>query len=134
VASSPWPGLASGPVPVRSEGAFLWGVRPLRSLRLHLERFDSEVPGTSGGKEHARAVLARAKERVRLSNEAKQRAKQLTKLGFRPMDALHLALAEAGGAEYFCTCDDRLLRRAKNVLDLRVKVMSPVEFVQEIAK
>jgi len=84
--------------------------------------------------EHARAVLARAKERVRLSNEAKQRAKQLTKLGFRPMDALHLALAEAGGAEYFCTCDDRLLRRAKNVLDLRVKVMSPVEFVQEIAK
>jgi predicted nucleic acid-binding protein len=96
--------------------------------------YETEQNPLAVRQEHARAVLARAKERVRLSNEAKQRAKQLTKLGFRPMDALHLALAEAGGAEYFCTCDDRLLRRAKNVLDLRVKVMSPVEFVQEIAK
>jgi len=60
-------------------------------------------------KEHARAVLAKAREKVNLSGEAKLRAKQLEALGFPPMDALHLALAELGKAEYFCTCDDRLL-------------------------
>ena len=96
--------------------------------------YETEQNPLAVRREHARAVLAQARERVSLSNEAKQRAAQLTKLGFPPMDALHLALAEVGGAEYFCTCDDRLLRRAKSVSDLRVKVISPVEFVQEIEK
>ena len=83
-------------------------------------------------KEHARAVLSRAKSHVRLSDEAKSQAEQLTTLGFKPLDALHLALAETSKAEYFCTCDDRLLRKAKQVADLRVKVVSLLELIQEI--
>ncbi len=85
-------------------------------------------------KEHARAVLEQAKERVSLSSEARLRAEQLVELGFRPMDALHLALAELGQAVYFCTCDDRLLRRAKSIGHLRVKVVSPLELAKEIEK
>lgn len=85
-------------------------------------------------KEHARAVLAKAGEKVNLSSEAKLRAEQLEALGFPPMDALHLAFAELGKAEYFCTCDDRLLRKARSLADLRVKVVSPIELVQEIEK
>lgn len=85
-------------------------------------------------KEHAKAVLGKARSRVRLSDEAKRRAEQLTTLGFTPLDALHLASAETGNAEYFCTCDDRLLRKAKKTPDLRVKVISPIELVQEIEK
>jgi predicted nucleic acid-binding protein len=52
----------------------------------------------------------------------------------RPLDALHVALAETGKADYFCTCDDRLLRNAKQVKDLIVKVVNPVDLVQEIEK
>jgi predicted nucleic acid-binding protein len=31
-----------------------------------------------------------------------------------------LALAESGKADYFCTCDDKLLRTAKQVRDLKL--------------
>ncbi|MBN1148335.1 MAG: PIN domain-containing protein [Anaerolineales bacterium] len=84
--------------------------------------------------EHARAILSKAKSIVALSDESISRAAQLVNSGLKPLDALHLALAEAGKAEYFCTCDDQLLRRAKQVADLQVKVVSPLELVQEIEK
>jgi predicted nucleic acid-binding protein len=58
----------------------------------------------------------------------------LVTFGIRPLDALHLALAEAGNADYFCTCDDKLLRNAKRVKNLMVKVINPVDLVQEIEK
>jgi predicted nucleic acid-binding protein len=54
--------------------------------------------------------------------------------GIKPLDALHMALAETGNADYFCTCDDRLLRNADQVKDLLVKVVNPVDLVQEIEK
>ena len=54
--------------------------------------------------------------------------------GIKPLDALHVALAETGNADYFCTCDDRLLQNAKQVKDLMVKVVNPVDLVQEIEK
>lgn len=52
--------------------------------------------------------------------------------GIKPLDALHLALAESMNADYFCTCDDKLLRNAKKAKDLMVKVINPVDLVQEI--
>ena len=84
--------------------------------------------------EQARAILAKAKTRIRLSDQAKVRAAQLTELGFRPLDAPHLALAEIGQADYFCTCDDRLLRKAQQIAGLQVKVVSPLDLVQEVEK
>jgi len=84
--------------------------------------------------EHARAILGKAKGAVRFSDEVKSRAAQLVEPGFKPLDALHLALAEAGKADYFCTCDDRLLRKAQHVAGLQVKVVSPLELIQEIEK
>jgi predicted nucleic acid-binding protein len=84
--------------------------------------------------EHTRSVLAKAKSSVNVSKKETARAATLTTFGFRPLDALHLALAEAGNADYFCTCDDKLLRSAKRVKDLAVKVINPVDLVQEIEK
>jgi len=43
-------------------------------------------------------------------------------LNFKYHDALHLAFAEAGGADVFLTTDDRLLRKAKKFLHIfRIK-------------
>ena len=85
-------------------------------------------------REHAKAVLRKTRETIGLTEEAKMRGAQLMKFGFKPLDALHLALAEVGQVDYFCTCDDQLLRRAQQTTDLRVKVVSPIELVQEIEK
>lgn len=84
--------------------------------------------------EHTRSVLAKAKTSVNISEKERVRATTLITFGLRPLDALHLALAEAGNADYFCTCDDKLLHSAKRVKDLAVKVINPVELVQEIEK
>ncbi len=45
-------------------------------------------------------------------------------------DALHLASAEAGEADYFLTTDDHLLRRAsRRQSDLKVKVENPAQWI-----
>jgi len=85
-------------------------------------------------REHTLAVLAKAKDVVKVSAKEKKRAAGLSKYGIKPLDALHIALAEAGNANYFCTCDDKLLRTSKRVKDLAVKVVNPVDLVQELEK
>ena len=80
------------------------------------------------------AVLAKAKNVIKVTDKEKNRAQNLVAFGIKPLDALHIALAETGNADYFCTCDDRLLRNAKQVKDLMVKVVNPVDLVQEIEK
>jgi hypothetical protein len=82
--------------------------------------------------EYARAVLRLARIHGPLSDELKERARHLTEMGFKPLDALHLASAETAQVEYSCTCDDRLLRRARRTAGWKMKVVSPLELVQEI--
>jgi len=84
--------------------------------------------------EHTRSVPAKAKENLDVSEKERARAAALVTFGIRPLDALHLALAEAEHADYFCTCDDKLLQSAKRVKDLAVRVINPVDLVQEIEK
>ena len=83
-------------------------------------------------KEHAWAVLSKARGYINLTETTEQRAQHLAGQGFKPLDALHLAMAEAGAVDYFCTCDDRLLKRARRMRDLQVKVVSPLDLVKEL--
>ena len=85
-------------------------------------------------KEHTLSVLAKAKNVLIVTEKEKSRATEIMKVGVKPLDALHIALAESGNADYFCTCDDKLLRNAKKIKDLAVKVVNPVDLVQEIEK
>jgi len=55
-------------------------------------------------------------------------------IGVKPIDAVHLALAEASQADYFCTCDDQLISKASRIKDLQVKVISPLDLIREIEK
>ena len=83
-------------------------------------------------KEHTMAVLSEAKIVIIVTEMEKKRAANLITFGIKPLDALHLAAAETGGADFFCTCDDRLLRNAKEVNDLKVKVLTPVDLIREM--
>jgi len=46
--------------------------------------------------------------------------------GLEPVDALHLACAEEAKAEYFITCDDRIIKKYRGET---LKAMNPVSFV-----
>ena len=60
------------------------------------------------------------------------RADALESLGFHRLDALHLAVAEHGGATVLLTVDDRLLKRAKRLASrLGLRVENPVVWIAE---
>jgi predicted nucleic acid-binding protein len=63
---------------------------------------------------------------VPLDARVEARAREVAALGFRPLDALHLAFAEQAGARWFVTCDDALLKLAGRHGDtLRIAVVAP---------
>ena len=84
-------------------------------------------------KDYALRVLRKATRFVPLSKKVEEHAKELILDGLKPLDALHLAFAVEGGADYFCTCDDRFLKRARVVRSGPPKVVSPLELIGEIA-
>ena len=96
--------------------------------------YEGEQSSMLTRKEHTLAVLANAKKVIKVTEKETERAINLTTFGIKSLDALHLALAETGNADYFCTCDDKLLRNSKKVKDLAIKVINPVDLVQEIEK
>jgi predicted nucleic acid-binding protein len=82
--------------------------------------------------EYALQVLSQAAELIELTDEVERRAGDFVAAGVKPLDALHLASAEAAGVDFFCTCDDRLLRKAQTLPNLAVEVRSPLDLASEL--
>ncbi len=83
-------------------------------------------------KYEALAILKVAKEIVQLTPELEALAKRLRTSGLKPLDALHLASASTSKVDYFRTCDDKFLKKAKSFEGLNTKVVSPTELVMEL--
>ncbi|MCC6499714.1 MAG: PIN domain-containing protein [Anaerolineales bacterium] len=83
-------------------------------------------------REYALEVASKAKDFVDMSARIEKRSRELVGQGIRFFDAVHLASAEEGRADYFCTCDDVLLKKAGKVTGLKVQVVSPPELVKEL--
>jgi predicted nucleic acid-binding protein len=67
-----------------------------------------------------------------VTDEIEAHADALVKTGIKPLDALHLATASAAKADYFCTCDDQLLKKGKKLKNLQTKVVSSLEVIAEV--
>ena len=77
-------------------------------------------------------LLKIASEYVRYSERLENRAKEIEKMGFMAMDALHIACAEAAKSDFFITCDELLLRKGKANKDkLKVRIIGLMEFISE---
>ena len=84
-------------------------------------------------REATRDLLSSAHETVLVGPIERRRAINLESLGFKPLDALHIACAESGGADVLLTTDDRMLSLAKrHRAQLRVRVENPHRWLQEI--
>ena len=99
------------------------------TLRFELDRNPHPVRKT-----YALDVLAKATVSTQTDTQIEEQARTLQTKGIKPMDALHLASAVVAKADYFCTCDDRLLKRAKAVDTGQTKVVSPLELIMEVTK
>ena len=85
-------------------------------------------------KAYVTEILAKADIFVQVDLKITQRAKALEGLGFKGADALHISCAEAEQVDYFCSCDDKLLKRARALNLLLVKIVSPLELAEEIVE
>lgn len=55
--------------------------------------------------------------------------RKLSAIGFKPLDALHLACAHALECEYFLTVDKGILRKAQAIAE--IQILNPIDFVVE---
>ena len=81
---------------------------------------------------HALGILVKATHFVGLSPGVEARARTLTQAGLKSLDALHFSCAVEANVDYFCTCDDRLLKRLRAAHNGAPKVVSPLELVEEL--
>ncbi len=79
------------------------------------------------------AILDLAEFTIPLNVAIEVRAKELESRGFKAFDALHIASAESSTLDYFCTCDDRVLRKSRLQTDLSIKIVSLLELANEVS-
>ncbi len=81
-------------------------------------------------REKVEMLLDASSKHVSLTAGIERRATQFHKWNISPLDALHLASAEAAHADCFLTPDDYLIRRAhRHVDELKVKVENPAKWL-----
>jgi len=98
------------------------------------EALEFEVERTPDSERRAAAteILKLASRTLRVDDEIAAEAAALTRSGFKPLDALHLAFASWAKVEYFCTCDDRLWKKAQRLKSLGTNVATPLELVMRV--
>lgn len=96
-------------------------------LQFEIER----IPDTIR-RSHAYQVLSKAKVYVDVTEGVEERARELNQAGIQPLDALHLAAAIESKSDFFCTCDDKLLRRARSIGLTQIRTVSPIDLIVEL--
>jgi predicted nucleic acid-binding protein len=77
-------------------------------------------------------LLELASSTLQIDDDIVAQAEQLLQSGVKPLDALHLASASYSKADFFCTCDDRILKKAKRLKGLNLRIVSPLQLVAEV--
>ncbi|MGH3087832.1 MAG: PIN domain-containing protein, partial [Rubrobacteraceae bacterium] len=75
-------------------------------------------------------LISFARKHVTSNTEILERATALEEIGFGAGDALHIAAAEHAGVDYFVTCDDKLISKARRT-NLLARVILPQELIEE---
>jgi predicted nucleic acid-binding protein len=83
-------------------------------------------------RDFAAQAIAKATQFVSTNDPIKARAQTFIAAGIKALDALHLASAVEAQVDYFCTCDDRFLKKACSLTAAPTKVVSPLELVAEL--
>lgn len=94
--------------------------------------FETRRNPRSERRAYAMDVLDKANAFIEMSASIRERSAELERNGLKPLDALHLATAEAAEVDYFCTTDDKLLKRGKVAARKGVRVVSPIELIEEL--
>ena len=87
----------------------------------------------SDKREKVKMISTAVSEKIIPSIEEFNRAFELENLGFSSMDSLHISCAEKAEADIMVTTDDKLIKkRDRNKNKVRLKIVNPVLFLEEI--
>ncbi|APW48477.1 hypothetical protein BLL52_0207 [Rhodoferax antarcticus ANT.BR] len=79
------------------------------------------------------SMLSLADELLVVTQAAETLALSFEEQGLGAVDALHLACASLAKVDYFCTCDDRLFRKANSMSGLGCQIISLLNLVVEVS-
>ncbi|MDO8417374.1 MAG: hypothetical protein Q7S87_14305 [Agitococcus sp.] len=94
----------------------------------------SRIPNVNR-KSEATTLLKLAHMTARVQDNTKALSQQIMMEGIKPLDAAHVAIAIQNQVSYFCTSDDKLLKKLKNLtLETNTRFVSPLELVNEVTE
>jgi len=93
--------------------------------------FENDANPDAVRRDFAGQAIAKATQFIKTDGSLKARAQTFIDGGIKPLDGLHLASAVEAQADFFCTCDDRFLKKARALNTAPTKVVSPLELVSE---
>ena len=104
-------------------------------VRSDVLRYEVDQIPDSERNRRVAALLGFAEESQVARTETAARAQVLQGLGFKAVDALHIACAEQAGCDVLLTTDDRMLGAARrNTGQLHVRVRNPIDWVMEVGQ
>jgi len=96
-------------------------------------QYEVDQTPDSERRRRVQALVSFADVLVHVSDEVVRRAVGLQSLGFKAIDAIHVACAEASRSDALLTTDDRFLRAARrNVGQIRVRVENPIDWLRGV--
>jgi predicted nucleic acid-binding protein len=79
-------------------------------------------------------ILSLSTKKINLSDKIIKRAKEFEKMNVKAIDALHLAIGDIEKIDYVCTTDDRFIKQAVKIKNLKTRIVSPIKFIEEYEK
>jgi predicted nucleic acid-binding protein len=81
-------------------------------------------------KSFGEAILRRNAAVIHINPTLILRSQRFIAQNLHPLDALHLACAESANVDYFCTCDDKLYKKA--LLLTNIKTVTPIQLIERL--
>jgi hypothetical protein len=105
----------------------------LKLLSSDVLRFEISRIANINRKSEAEMLLKLASDVAPVQTSTKVLSEQIIAADVKPLDAVHAAIAIENHARYFCTCDDKLLKKLKLLnFSEHTQFVSPLELVMEV--
>ncbi|MEZ4702617.1 MAG: PIN domain-containing protein [Rhodothermales bacterium] len=95
-------------------------------------RAESSRSSQQNRRDFVQKILSLARHEAPKAETFMARIKVYGELGMAPFDAMHLASAVSMRADFFCSTDDRLLRKARMANTETTRVVTPLELAQAL--
>ena len=97
-------------------------------------QYEVEQTPDSERRRRVRELVSFADVEADVTDDVAKRAVELQSRGFKAVDAMHVACAEASRGDVLLTTDDRFLRAARrNAGQIHVRVENPIDWLREVA-